>query len=239
MALTKARPPVTDISQMANGTTVVDIPTAAADIDIDVAGLDVIDLGSTTITIDDLVTLVANTITGESVSLSTSGGAAGSAITDATDLTIGTTSAHPLLLMANSITGLTMGTDGKVALGVDGTGATHLVDKGYVDTQVALAATLTDIDATMAVTGHITIPNSTGNDLIINWGAMGSASNNADTTVTFDQAFANAFFGGVATSTETGGTDGALTIHNGGLTTMDIHNDTDKTSNGFYIALGY
>ena len=53
MALTKARPPVTAINQMKNTTTVIDIPTAASDIDIDVAGLNVVDIGSTTITIDD------------------------------------------------------------------------------------------------------------------------------------------------------------------------------------------
>ncbi|MHC5059315.1 MAG: hypothetical protein ACYTKD_32070 [Planctomycetota bacterium] len=107
MALTKVKALVSEISLLANTTTTIDIPSAAGNIDINVAGLNVIDLAGTTITVDDLVTLIANKITSEEIDLSTVSGAAGTMVTDATKMQVGTTSAHTTEIIANALPALT------------------------------------------------------------------------------------------------------------------------------------
>ena len=163
MALTKVRSPVSAISEMAFGTTTVEITSTAGPIDINIAGLDNLDLTTTTAVFDDLVTVTANLFQTEVVSIDTTAGASATLQTTATEAQLGTDTAHPLELYANAITALILATDGKVGLQVEGTAIGDLVTKAYVDTADALNATLADITATTAVTGSISIPNSTGN----------------------------------------------------------------------------
>lgn len=190
MALTKARPPATAISNMAFGTTQIDIPNAGGDIDIDVASANVIDLGSTTITVDDLVSLIVKNITTEIVTLSTAAGSDGIVQTNATEMEVGTTDLTPLELMVNSIPQLTIATDGKVTLGTVGTAASHLVDKDYVDTQIASGAANT---ATVATNGQL-IVQATPNDIILKWGQKTGTGSRTITFADDTAAYPNACF---------------------------------------------
>ena len=237
MPLTKVRPPVTAISIIDSGTTKAEILNAGGDIDIDVGGVNVMDLTSTTATV--AVTLAADAITGEQILLSTQSGAGLTFETQATLARLLTTTAHPLELGANNITGLTIATDGKVELDVEGTSATHLVTKSYVDTQTAAVVTETDFNHTQAATGHLDIPTSTGTNLVLNWGVNGVVPNNADTVVTFDKAFPNAFFGGLVTPTTRANHDGTMEVFANTLSTMTVHSSLDKSSGFFWFAIGY
>jgi hypothetical protein len=186
MALTKARPPVTEISEMANGTTDVTISSAGGPIDIDVAGSDFMDIGPTNILVDPAVELEADDIMTEDIAIQTTSGAEGVVRTEAAKMEIGTTNSNPVELLMNDTPSLTLETDGKVTLGTQGTDPTDLVDKSYVDAQAAV-----ELVTTLAATGQVALPNSTGDDLIIKWG---SESGTGNRTVTFGTAFPNAIF---------------------------------------------
>ena len=189
--LTKVRVPVSDIAKLSSGTTMIDITSSGGPIDIDVAGLEIVDILNTGVTVDAAKILTAKQITGETVLLSTTAGASASVATGATKLQVKTTSAHVLELLANSVLGLTVGTDGKLTLGVQGTSGTHLVNKTYVDTAAASASATV---ATIADPGTISIPNSTGNNLVIKWGVTNGSAGIQLTQVTFATAFPNAIF---------------------------------------------
>lgn len=239
MALTRVRSPITAIDEMSFGTTSIVIPSTGGPIDIDVTGLNVMDMTSTTVDVDDLVTLTANLFATEVVTLATSGGAEGTIFTDATTMTLGTTTPHVTNIQADGVVGLTALVTGQVALGTVGSGVDRLVDKDYVDTADALALSLSNITATIASTGSITIPNSTGNDLIINWGKNGSVANNTNTVVTFDTAFTSAQFVGFAQPTTSQNHDGTMETFTQGLTTMTIHSSLDQTSAFDWLAIGF
>jgi hypothetical protein len=222
---------------MAFGTTSVVITATGGPLDIDITGLDVMDMTSTTVIVDDLVTVTANNFDTEVVTLSTVGGAAAVLETQATLASLRTTSAHPLELGANSITGLTIATDGKVELDVVGTATNHLIDKGYVDTQVT--AVLTGILGLAATAGNLRIPNNSGNDIIINWGVTASLANSTE-VVTFTRAFPSAFFVGFATKNQAGlGDQRPANVSGGGLTTMSVHNAGPAPATINWLAIGF
>ena len=243
MALTKARPPVTEISQMLNGTTQVDIPNAGADIDIDVAGNNVIDLGQTSITVDDLVQLVVNDIAGRVMTQSFPAGAAGAVQVNATEMEVGTTSLHPLELLVNSTPLLTLLAGGEVSLANVGTAGDRLIDKDYVDNLVGSgggAVTPADIVANLTTNGSIQIPTSAGDEFVINWGVT-APLNNASTTVTFDTAFPNAIF--TAYATRENGDTGVENAPGCDLLTLTnmrvVQTGGSSTDRVFWLALGY
>lgn len=234
MPLTTVRSPVTDIDQMSFGTTSVIIPSSGGPINVVVTGLSVLDFtSSTAIDVDDLVTLTANVFDTEVITLATSGGAEGDVHTEATLMSVGTTTGHPLELIANAITGLTIATDGKVELDIDGTAANHLIDKGYVDNLIT-----TQASATQSSTGHITIPVSSGNDIIVNWGTEGALVDGGNVVVTFEEAFPNAIYVAFVTPTTSAHFDGTMDITLKGLTTMNLHSSLDKTTTLDWCAIG-
>ena len=240
MALTKVRPPVTDISLLSNGTTQINIPTAGADVDVNVAGANVIDLGSTAITIDDLVTLVVQNVLSEIVTLETAAGAEGVVQTDATKMQIGATTLDPLEIITNNIARLTVASSGAVVLGVQGANPTELIDKAYVDGAApAASVALADLVVVNATTGSAVIPNSTGNDLIFNWGINPSVLNNSNTVVTFNQAYTSAFFVGFAQPTTSDNHDGTMEVFANSLTTMTIHSSLDHSSAFNWFSIGF
>lgn len=239
MALTKVRPPVTEISLIDSGTTAVTILSAGGNIDIDVAGVSVLDISSTAVTVAPAITLDADLITGESVVLATAAGAGATLDTAATLARLLTTSAHPLELGANNLTGLTIATDAKVELDVEGTAINHLVTKAYVDAVSTSGVQTADIEATTATTGSISIPNDTGNNIIINWGSNGSVANNSVTAVTFDTAFPTALLIGLCCSTTQANHDGTMSVISKLTTGMSVHSSLDKSSGFDWIAIGY
>jgi len=241
MALTKVRVPVADIEAIQNGTSNVTISTAADDIVVTRGGTTIATFDATGMTFGATLTVVVDNITSEQIDLATTAGAAATIQTNATDLSIETTSAHPVVLGANSTDALTIATDGKVALSVDGTAADHLIDKGYVDTQVALAASLADIVATNTSTGSLSIPNSSGNDIIINWGITASITRGAGATaVTFDTAFPNAFLQGyVSRNIASSGAEAGVNWANGSTTGMDVYQSGSASSPVSWFAIGY
>ncbi len=240
MALTKVRVPVADISLLSNGTTQIDIPTAAADVDVDVAGVDVIDLGQTTITIDDLVTLVVQNVLSEIVTLETAGGAEGIVQTEAARMQVGATTLDPLEIITNNIARLTVAAAGTIVLGTVGVNPTELIDKAYVDgASPAASVALADVVVVNATTGSAIIPNSTGNDLIFNWGTNPLVFNNSNTVVTFDKAFDNAFFVGFAQPTTSDNHDGTMEVFANTLTTMTIHSSLDHSSAFSWFSIGF
>lgn len=239
MALTKVSPPVTAISKLDNTTTVIDIPTAASDIDIDVAGLDVLDIGQTTITLDDLVTLVGKNVLTELIAIKTTAGAEGVVDTDATKMRVGTTTLDPLEILTNAIPRMTVAATGAVALGVTGVNADELVDKNYVDTSSPnLSVALADLIAANTTTGSVQVPNSTGNDLIFNWGLTASISSTSE-VVTFDTPFPNAIFVGFATRNIVTQGDNAAHAGNYTLTTMEVSQTGSASSTVAWLAIGF
>lgn len=241
MALTKVRVPVADIQQIENGTSNIAIATAAGDLVVTRAGTTIATFDSTGMTFGSTLTVVVDNITSEQIDLATTAGAAATIQTNATDLSIETTSAHPVVLGANSTDALTIATDGKVALSVDGTDANHLIDKGYVDALVATVPTLAGIVLAETATGSIQIPTSTGNDFILNWGITASLSKGSGLTAqTFDTAFPNACLGVVAqrVSTSTGG-EAATAVANITTTGFDITPTFTSASTSYWLAWGY
>lgn len=198
MALTKVKVIVAEIAAITNGTTDIDIPSAGGDIDVNVSGADVIDIAETSITIDDLVTLVVQNISSEILTLATQSGAEGLVQTTATDMEVGTTNTNSLALMVNSVPGLTLDSTGKATLATVGTLGAQLIDKDYVDAATPGAAT-----ATSAVSGELTIPTA-GDDLIIKWGVK---SGTGSRTITFSDdtsSFPTAIYTVVVTPQNTG-----------------------------------
>lgn len=239
MALTKVRPPVTAISKLENTTTVVNIPTAAADIDIDVAGLDVLDIGQTEITVDDLVTLISKNILTELMAIKTAAGAEGVVNTNATEMKVGTTTLDPLEILTNNIPRMTVAATGAVTLDIVGANGDELVDKDYVDTSSpASSVALANLIAANTTTGSVQIPNSTGNDLIINWGQTASIASTSE-VVTFDTPFPNAIFVGFATRNIVTQGDNATHAGNYSLTQMTVSNTGSAASTVAWLAIGF
>ncbi len=238
MPLTKVRLPVADIAAISNGTSTMTVLSAGGDMDLNISGANVIDFAETAITIDDLVTLVANTITGESFLPQTTSGAQGKVETGATEFTVGTTSAHTVDLIANNIPTLTLETDQKVTLATVGTAGTHLIDKDYVDTATGTQGG----QETATTTGQIIIPGTT-NDIIFKWGVK---SGTGDRTITFADdtaAFPNAIFTAVATPTSTGSanSDGWNGVENLSTTGFDWNTANRGSYSGSinWMAIGF
>lgn len=239
MALTKARPPVTAISEMLNGTTNVDIPTAGSAIDVNVTGVDVADISSTQFGIDDAIEFIARTLTGESISLATTSGAEATLETNASNATLQTTSLHNLILGANSLSNLILGTDGRVTLATEGNQNNHLVSKLYVDDIAGDLPSITDdIDATLASEGHLSFPTNAGN-IIINWGTV-NGDNDSLIAVTFDEAFPNAGLAAVATRVSAATSlDRTVNVSSLSTTGMDIRNNSGTPTDVYWIAIGF
>lgn len=239
MALTKVKPPVTAISKLDNTTTKIDIPTAAGDIDIDVAGLQVLTIGQTVITVDDLVTLTAKNVLSELLKVQTTSGAQGVVQTNASEMEVGTSSLHALELLTNNIPRMTVAATGAVALGVVGTNGNELIDKNYVDTSApSLAVLLASMVGVTATNGSLKIPNSTGNDLILNWGQTASIASSSE-VVTFDTAFPNAIFVGFATRNIVTQGDNAAHAGNYSLTQMTVSQTGSAASTVAWLAIGF
>lgn len=188
MPLTKAQPPVTAISEMIFGTTNVEILSSGGDIDVNVGGADVIDLSSTEITVDDLITLIAKKLTTEVLTVATVAGSDGVVQTDATKMQVGTTDATPLQILSNNIARMTVNADGKVDLAVLGTAGNQLVDRNYVDTGDAASASITN---TLTTIGGASFDDGTG-VLILKWGVIAGAG--TPTPVVFAAPFPSALF---------------------------------------------
>lgn len=238
MALTKVRQPVADIANISNGTSSIDIASAGADAIVSIAGAVIGTFSSTGLDLNTGLTLVSDVITTESVGLTTVAGASATLETTLTQGRLRTTSAHQLALGANSLDGLTIETDGKVTLGVEGTEVGNLVTKAYVDNAATtLAVQIADVVLTESTNGSITIPSSTGNDLILNWGTTASFSGLQ--SVTFNTAFPNGFLGAVVSRVTTG--DFEAPAHYGSATTtgMTLRQTGGTATPVSYFALGY
>ena len=218
MALTKVQPPVTAISEMEFGTTNIEITSTGGPIDVNVAGLDVVDLTSTTITVDDLVTLIAKKLTTEVVTVATAAGADGVIKTDATKMQAGTTDLSPLEILMNNVAQMTFQTSGKVGLTVVGTAAGELIDKNYVDVGDAASATVTN---TLTTIGASSLAG-TGGTLLLKWGVIAGAGN--PTPVVFASAFPNALFNVQITPEDAGtpNSDGWASTTSRSVTGFDI-----------------
>ena len=239
MALTKVRSPVAEIDLIASGTTNVTIASAGGDVQMVVAGVTVLDVTSTTLVLPDAIRLTSKLFTTEAISFATTSGAEMTIQTEALVGTIETTNGFPLELGANGITGLTIATDGKVELDVEGTAVNHLVTKAYIDALTAGVTSEADFVHTQASTGSLEIPTSTGTNLVLNWGKNASVANNSQTVVTFDSPFSNAMFVGFVTPTTSANHDGTMEVFVQGLTSMTIHSSLDKSSAFDWLAIGY
>ena len=238
MALTKVRSPVTDISLMSLGTTDITIASAGGPIDIDVAGNNIVDYTSTTAIFDPTVTVTAKDLETEVLTVDTSAGANAVLQTTGTEGSLETTTAHPLELGANSILGMTIETDGKTTLEVEGTAIGHLVTKAYVDNAATTnSIQLSDMVSNSVINGSVQIHNSSGNDLILNWGV--TASITGLLSVVFDTAFVSSFFAGGATrQIASTGADATANINNTSTTGMDVINTGSATSPVHWWAIG-
>ena len=218
--LTKVRVPVSDIAKIIFGTSQVQIPSSGADINVTVSGNSIMDYQTTGAIFNAAKIFTAKQITGETVLLATAAGASANLSTTGTKGQLKTTSAHPLELAANSVVGATIGTDGKVTLGVQGTSGTHLVNKTYVD---SVGGSFAAIVATLATTGQVSIPNSTGTNLIIKWGQTNGLGQL--TQVTFGTAFPNAIYIAIACPVQNvfAGSDGQFGVYNLQLTGFQIN----------------
>lgn len=194
MPLTKARDPVLTVNNLSNGTTSITIPVVDSDLDINVGGVDAVDISSTQFTLGSALTMIAALFSGESISLATSGGASGRVRTQAGDMQVQSTTSHDLILGANSQSNLTCEVNGETTLGTTGTVGTSLVDKDYVDTQIS-AATGAANAATLAAEGTITFPTDQASDFIVKWGKVVSSGAGVTNVVTYATAFPNATLG--------------------------------------------
>ena len=97
---------------------------------------------------------------------------------------------------------------------------------------------LSDIVVNTASNGSLQIPNSTGNDLIVNWGVTASISNTA-LTVNYDTNFPNAAFVGFAIRNTGAGNESAAHVQNLGLTSVDVVNSGGTSSVMYWITIGY
>lgn len=239
MALTKVRSPVTNIDLMSFGATDITITSTGGPIDVNVAGNDIVDYTSSTAIFDPAVTVTAKDLETEVLTVDTTAGANAVFQTTGTEASIETTTAHPLELGANSILGMSIETDGKTTLEVEGTAIGHLVTKAYVDAATSSAVlTLANVVVNNVINGSLVLPNSTGNDLILNWGVTASVAGIGNpVTVTFDTAFSSAFYAGCATRVLANG-EAAAHYFNPGLTTMQVVNTGSATSPVAWFAIG-
>jgi len=239
MALTKVRLPVADIAAIANGTSDVTIGSAGGDIVVSRGGTVITTIGATGYTFGAGLNVTVDVINSESIDLSTTAGAAGTLQTTLGQMELGTTSAHPLVLGANNIDGLTVETDGQVTLGVVGDTASQLIDKNYVDTALALVPALSDITAVIGTEGSLTIPNSTGNDLILKWGktaAIGATSQ----AVTFATPFPTAIFTAYVSLNNTSSSgDNNTAYGNESTTGFTIYKGNGASHPVSWFAIGY
>jgi hypothetical protein len=236
--LTKVRVPVSDIATISNGTTAANIATAGANITETVSGNLVGTWQTTGLLIDAARTLTAKTITNEVLNQTVAAGATGSLSAQATKMQLKTTSAHVLELLANSVLGLTVGTDGKLTLGVQGTSGSHLVNKTYVD--AAIAASGSAPTATAATTGGLSIPTAAGT-IIFKWGRTNGLGQL--TQVTFGSAFPNAIFIALANEIQNrnANSDGARGVYDLQTTGFKINqsNGSAYTNPWAWLAIGY
>ena len=233
MALTKVRLPVADIQAISNGNTNVGISIAGGDAVVTVGGNTKATFGSSANTLSQPTT-VTNLDGVENIDLTVAAGATGVLEAIAASLRLWTTSAHTLVLGANSTAGLTIATDGKVTLGAEGTAIGHLVTKAYVDN----AAGVIPATATMASVGHVSIPTTSGN-LIVNWGTV-SGNNSSLIPVTFNQAFPTAAFVAMAARVSTTTSlDRSVNVADLSTTGMNIRNNTSTSTSVYWIAIGY
>jgi hypothetical protein len=109
-----------------------------------------------------------------------------------------------------------------------------------VDTAVATAVSASDVDATLATTGHITIPTNAG-DLIINWGQTGSVTKaSSPVAVVFDEPFPNSFLAAVvARNIASNGGEAGANFAGASGTGMNIYPTFSGASVVHYIAIGY
>jgi len=121
---------------------------------------------------------------------------------------------------------------------VQGTSGGHLVNKTYVDSVASSAASTV---ATIAGTGQISIPNSTGNNLIIKWGQTNGSG--ALTQVTFASAFPNAIFIALdaPVMNTAASSDGQFGVYDLQLTGFKINqaNKSAATNPWCWLAIGY
>lgn len=236
MALTKVRKPVAEIELIASGTSKAEFSSVAGPLDINISGSNVMDIAETSITIDDLVSLVVQNITSEKITLATTSGSDGVVDTDATRMRVGTTDTTDLELMVNSIPSLTLDSTGKVTLLTTGTLASELVDKNYVDSQSAGAPTTTS-----ATNGQLIIPTA-GDDIIIKWGVLTGTGSRVYTFATDTAAFPTSVYSIVATPQDTGsansdGWTGVQSVSAAGFT-WNAANRGSYAGNVFWIAIG-
>lgn len=237
MALTKVRLPVADIEQISNGNSNVDIASSGGDINAVVAGVTVGTFNATGLDLGAL-TLAARIISARDVNL-LNGTVATQLHSDATEGVLGTTSAHPLSIIANNVEAFLVETDGQVQLGVEGTATNHLVTKSYVDANAGVAAS--GFVANTSVNGSLTIPNSTGNDLIINWGITNSINEaSGAVAVVFDKAFPNSFLHAqVSRNIASNGAEEGVNVAGGSTTGMNIYPSYGISSPVYWLAIGY
>jgi hypothetical protein len=239
MALTKVRLPVANIAAISSGTSDVTIGTAGGDIVVTRGGTTIATIGATGYTFGAGLQVSVGTVNSETVSLSTAAGAAATIATTLGQLGIETTSAHPMVLGANNTDGLTIETDGQVTLGVVGDTTTQLVDKGYIDTALALKASLADITAVIGTDGQLVIPNSTGNDLIIKWGKTANIGATSQ-AVTFASAFPNAIFTAYLSLNNTSSSgDNNTAYGNESTTGFTIYKGNGASHPVSWLAIGY
>lgn len=235
MALTKVKDLVAEIGTLANATTEVSITGAGGDIENTVAGVTIGTFSSTGLDLGTL-RLTSQDITAEDVRL-TNGVVAARLDADGTELNLETTSAHPVVIGANSIDALTVATDGKVTLGVDGTAAGHLIDKGYVDNLITGVASLSDIIFAATSTGSLQIPTD-GDDFIINWGITASIAETNEAVV-FDTAFPNAVLGAFTCRIAPASREDSTNVNSVTTTGMNVAQTGGNASQVYWMAFGY
>jgi hypothetical protein len=199
MALTKVSALVSEISKLLFGTTKVEIASSGGPIDIDVAGINVVDITTTEVTLDALVTLITDKIISETILIGTPAGADARLATSATETKMGGTTSFPVEILQNNIPRLTIGTDGKITLDIQGTATNQLIDKAYVD-----AAAPDPNTVTVATNGQIIFPNPGGDDIIVKWGVKTGSGSRTITFADDTAAFPNAISTVLATPQNTG-----------------------------------
>lgn len=239
MALTKVRSPVSEISEMSLGTTEITIASAGGPIDINVSGVNIVDYTSTTVIYDPAIPVTAKDFNTEVITIVTTAGASAVLKTTATEAVLETTTAHPLELGANSINGITIETDGKATLEVEGTAIGHLMTKAYIDNAATTdSVQLSDLVSNNVINGSVQIPNSTGIDLILNWGV--TASSVGSTAVVFDTAFPTSFFAATATREIVAvGADATANYNTPTITGMNVVNTGSASSPVAWFAIGF
>ena len=239
MALTKVKSIVADLSTISNGTSDIDIASSGGDIVVTRGGTTIVTHGAAGSTYGAGLTLTVDNINSEVVQLSTASGAEVTFQTTLAQAEIETTNAFPLVLGANNVEALEIATDGKVTLNVEGTGIGHLVTKAYVDAAATAASVqLSDVVLNSATPGSLKIPNSTGNDFILNWGITASISNTA-VAVSFDETFPNAVLHASATRIAGASREDRAGVNNVTTSGMQVVQSGGNSSQVYWFAFGY